>query len=1033
MTYYIVKLQSKLPRRIWVPLHCKVQGANLDKAWQSWLYHEKPSLRIHWSRRQDGQKQSEEIQPEFSSSETDTGPAPMRPSPLLTRSIPDTLVEIAQQNRAGSNIQSADELIKRLDLRLAWLKPDCVGLLFTWPWDDLLSTKDWRYLTLANPQYGTSPREGEIILYIPRFRVETVSSGSFWLRALELLAGWSKRWECELDRITSLEVHESQPDDRRPAAVCLDFGTSTTASSYVREVSNRFELAEYAPMRDLYPWTHIIGKPDYENPIRPVLRPGQPREIRLELHCGERWTGNGPLEVKHLVPEFYSRHGFPISKEESRRTTLPSLVLLRKPKEESAAKVANRTSESTASAVGEKGVPGETRRCVIGFEADYILFTERLASALEFEPCYAPKLEIGRPEERKVDDSYTQSGAERPVAEGGNNIRHLAVREFLREYFDQLHSKLLREGLGYHLVERICYSYPVAWVKHQRDLLKKLLGEAVEQSYFGSRLGRQQERRVDPFHYAFSLDEASAAFLGFVQYRMRGLEGEDLVLAYQPFEPNARQVERSYPKTCWVLVVDSGGGTTDAALLKIEDPGTETDPVQSHVRQFFGMPKAGLEVTRMIASILKDYIVDAATKVPGVDNLASEVSELLRTNLNDEGLDERGKKLGVQDPDANQTLTEDGRRALMIRDFFEEAERLKIALVRHYENHRRDSQQAAEIKEEIRWDSHPYLSRNAIGQHNWDRIARYVCREFSLAQLCDITAKVFKPVKEHIQRWFEQEALRREIGSRRLNLLILAGRSSLLPGFRELILEAIPKPLRPFQFDVVTADNLFLSDPPINVHEAMKTLVQEGLRLLYNNRKLTRSRALVSNPPDQTRRSLAIGIMQEDVNTGAPEPRFHPQWPLLVEADGQKINPDLDLIYDETNPTSRGFFIGFNYTGTNNSKQHDFDPPLPCLRVRMQGGEEGAFGNKRLRYVFRQLSSSEIYLQRLELIGPHDAQRQILAQHEPPASMVEGQELEFSLDSGVKLKVSVEPYPFQEDFRLTGKIDPEKIDSDAHS
>jgi len=997
MTHSVIKLHTPLPRRIWIPLRCQA-NRRADKDYLRYLNLSSPSLVLQWFD-QERQRQQTSLRliagsfrlPNAGRNPLVSEPVPLEQLPAQVAPSPDEIAPPTPPTRSYP-----------FQIRIAWLGPRQMGLLVTWP---LLSQaaspsgKTWRFLTLASVEEELRPRPEEIVLRF--YDWEVLPEPSSWFASL-LPRDWlGPVWRCSLQQSTSLELVQEEPDNRQPAAVCLDFGTSTTAASYVQNVSHHLTATEFSPLRDLQCWTHIVAVPDYDNPIRPAVRPGQHQELRLDFHRGELWTGKEPLQLKHLVPEFYTGERRPIEPQNLRKHTIPSLTLV--PKQ--------------GDGTNPSAITPPT--AIIGHEAERLIFQDRLVERLELEACYAPKLEIGKTESDERRQSAHPDQNEAPSARAKEH--EYKVQAFLREYFDQLHYKLIREGVGLHQVERICYSFPVVWVKHQREQLQRILEKAVEQSYFGRRLGQAEARAVNPLHEVFSLDEASAAFLGFVQYRMRGLEGEDLVRAYQPFQPHPR-LATTYPKACWVLVVDSGGGTTEVALLKLEDPGGMTVPVQSHVRYFFAMPKAGLEVTRQIAQLLKRALIDAAQKVARDES--PRIEKYLRTYLNDEGIRERANELKVRDSNTGHQLTEYERRNRMVRDFYDVAETIKIQLSNLYHS---SNQASAQLSVPIPWEEKPYLARYAVGEGMWAKIRSYLPEKVDLGQLKQVVREVFDPVAQHIKGWFERESLRKEMGERRIDLLILAGRSSMLPGLREMILEAIPKPYQPYAFDQVTVKNLFFHEPwePMEPHDAMKTLVQEGLRLLYRNRKKTRGRALISNPPDQTRRSLAIGILQEDLQTGRPQEQFYPNCNLLVEADGENIDPNLDLVYEETNPTSKGFFIGFNYTGTNQRKETEFDRPLPFLRVQLIGGEAEDF--QKLRLIFRQIATSEIYLHRVELYSSHDAKMPERSEEVPevPRSMQDGQKLEISLSDTRKLTIFVTPYPFQEDFRLTGQIDQE--------
>jgi hypothetical protein len=1008
MSLYVIRLPSKLPRRFWIPLVtipnkraiARYQELTKKRSARPAVHYQR--MTVFWPGVSDRQNVWQ-FALEF------------LPAPLISVPLPHTIFSIRQ---SGSGPATATTKLNVLpfEARIAFRNYNDAGLLISWPLNR--EPHEYTCLTLLAPNQQRQPNLRELVVSIPEFRIignaQPGDRGNTPTQTrLSLLTNlrqaWAPCWICRLKHDTALEIHDEKPDTRRSAVVCIDFGTSTTAASYVPEVvATEATLSEHAPIRDLYPWSHIIGVPEYDQLMRPVLRPGQNQEIRVTWHRGETWPGNQPITYAHLIPEFYTGERAPIAANQARDRTIPSLLLSPR---------SNGDVDSAPYDQAATAPESAARSDVIGREAENLLFDwANKPGGYGYEPQYAPKLAIGRTEKQA-----TQS-----------------VVQFLREYFDQLHYKLLRDGVALHQVQRICYSYPVAWVKHQRDALKQCLEEALKHSYFQGRLLPESERSVDPFHEAFSLEEASAAFLGFVVYRMRGLEGQKLVLAYQPFEPMPQRA-REYPKVCWVLVVDSGGGTTDVALLQVKDTGEEGSAVQSYVRHYFGMPKAGLEVTRRIAEQLKGMLLVAAQKA-GVQDI-SRVEKLLRTNLEDESIEDQGTLLSIKDEHTNQPLTELEFRKRKIKAFYAVAEKLKLEMSKQHHAHGGGDRQAnPDVQMPVNWKSDPYLFERIFDEPDRERIRR--CLEHERDKFCITMSgfmktieEVYRPVAEQIRRWFNSKALREELGDRRLDLLILAGRSSMLPGLRDVILGAIPEEHRPYLFDQITSENLFFYPPGDGLFqgEAMKTLVQHGLLLLYKNRILPRTRALTCNPPDSTRRDLAIGILRQDPRTAKPAAEFHPECNLLVEADGSTVDPNQDLVYEETNDTCTGFFIGFNFTSTNANKSVSYDPPLPFLRVRIHGAERGAF--RKLRFNFRQRSTSDIYLHSVQLFdndsGPPSYET---PPQSPPASMREGQKLEVPYSSEPQkrsLTISVEPYPFHEDFRQTGRIHSE-IDADVN-
>ncbi len=993
---FVIKLDSLMPRRFYIPLRClrrvrpKVYGRLLTKVNRclslQWL-----CLKEKWY----------QVVLEFGAQSR------RNPFPLLSEPLPKSLITAV----AGQSDRPSDLALP--EIRLVIRNPIEGGLLITFPPEEPGSIRRLQLVQKAAAKHSQSQEELVLqltALYVlpqqaeRQVKVEGKSRLYAWMRRLP----WLNFWKFELENPTTIEVFEEKPNSRRPAVICLDFGTSTTASSYLPVVATRSIAAEYAPMRDLRPWKHFLLVPEYDQPIRVPDQPGTPIEIQISYSLGELLPKNPGLDrfrVVHCVPEFCQEVRMPIG-DQAQNPTIPSMLIRR-----------SQFADEHATGDGTS----KHAELIIGYEAESMLRGSYYGP--KAEATYSPKLNIGRPSSNDKQSEKREDPA-RTV-------------DFFAEYFDQVHWKLSREQVGMNLVERILYSYPVAWVKHQRDALREYLKRALERSHLRSRMtlmdtDQYQHGQVDPFHEAFSLDEASAAFLGFVQYRMRGLEGEDLVRAYQPYEPNPQEAEQ-YPKSIWVLVVDAGGGSTDVALLEIQDTRNPNEPVQSYVRQYFGLPKAGLEVTRLIAAHLKDLILKAAEQITDMPDLVQEVRELLRTHLQDENLDKKPARV-ILDKNTQRPITELESRRRKIEAFFDAAEKLKVELSRK----KHSSGQDAQV--EIDWTGFPHLAQKTLGASLWQKIEPHIETTISTKILSEAMQKVFKPVQFHIKRWFEKEDLRKALGERRLSALLIVGRSSLLPGLEELVLEAIPKKYRPFAFNRISAKNLFLHDPPLGIdsYNALKTLVHEGLGLQYRNSAITRGRALRCHPINTSRRDLAIGVMQQDIQTLQPVKCFHPDCDLLVEPDGMSIDENQDLIYDETNDTSKGFFIGYNYTGKwSSGPAEDMDPPLPFLHVEIQGGERGLF--RILRFYFRQQSTTSVYLHRVALYRGDPKTTNPVVESDgqsPPSGVRAEQEIKLTFD-GIegRLVIRVKPFPFQEDFRLTGRIHldlPNPIDSDLY-
>jgi hypothetical protein len=680
------------------------------------------------------------------------------------------------------------------------------------------------------------------------------------------------------------------------------------------------------PIRELCSKDHIIVLPEPTMVIRKVnTKIGTIEEIDHSYHIYHPETFHTeekreiPLEA--CIPAVLMGWRPSYNPQELQQVTVPSLLY---------------ALPWEATSQGEKG-----RLVAIGHEAQALLISTDNASGSGCRPimqafCYAPKITIGQEKGKYQDflNYYNKREDTFPHNDNGDSNKSLEevhpVVLFLKEYFDQIHLRLLRTKLPPQIVERVCYSYPIAWVKHQREAYKEMLRTAITKSYFGSRLYSESKQRVDPFHEAFSLDEASAAFLGFIQYRAGGLEGEDLVRAYQPFNPDPDQAKK-YPKRMWVLVIDSGGGTTDVALLEVIDQGGPAyNALQSYVRACFSLIKAGLEVTRKIAEHLKDLIY---TLNPSV-----EPYDLLRTAIGSQDYSQF-----IRDSMGNLLSLAEVRRRRTIA-FYREAERIKLELTRLAN----ESPDHPNIAVSINWND---LLKDL---KNVDR--NKLPSKFDLKTLNSLVAEVYDPVIARVRKWFTEDF------QQPLDILLMVGRSSFLPGLQQKIVEAIPEKLRPLAFNRITGRNLFLHDPPsaITSDEASKTLIQEGLRLLYSNRIRTNAKALRCNPIDETRRNRSIGIQSMDVQRRIPEPHFKC---LLVEADNQHIDSNMDLFYDETNPTSHGFYIAYNFSARKDNLYDPGDPPVTFLRVVLEGGEEGDF--KKLRFCFRQRSETDVYLHKV--------------------------------------------------------------------
>ncbi len=170
----------------------------------------------------------------------------------------------------------------------------------------------------------------------------------------------------------------------------------------------------------------------------------------------------------------------------------------------------------------------------------------------------------------------------------------------------------------------------------------------------------------------------------------------------------------------------------------------------------------------------------------------------------------------------------------------------------------------------------------------------------------------------------------------------MSGRSSQLPGLQEFLNAALPSSKRPFELDFVRPGSFRLDGLEEDGDEGSKTAVCQGLAMNFWNLAGHNARALKSHPIDERRRTRAIGVLAMFKKALRTLPAFEGQYPLLVEPDNEPINPEIDLPeVRSTNPHSRGFYLGMNFSGRPLTGSHTIiDAPQPFCHVRIDGGNE---------------------------------------------------------------------------------------------
>lgn len=563
------------------------------------------------------------------------------------------------------------------------------------------------------------------------------------------------------------------------------------------------------------------------------------------------------------------------------------------------------------------------------------------------------------------------------VAEETRGDEHPTQR-FLREVFDQAAVKLQSRGLRIRPIEKLCYSYPVSWTNQT----KKLFKEHVRKAFETSRLAQFARTGVEPISDDFCLDEATAAFLGTVQIRHGVLDGGDLVDIFTPYDPSPTD---GSPKTrdIHALVVDCGASTTNMVLLRITDNASSKEqPVESYVIKHFAYDRGGLEITRQIAAHLKEQLRQAKANV-----------KLLRTTIH-----EKVPKTELESPLSNDLepherqrhakslrLTRGDYRRLFILRLYREAERIKQS-----------------------------ASNGSPAQPAWDKIIidglmpkPQDSLNVSQQQITELVSEVFRPAFTQIANWMREGP--------RLDLLVLTGRSTQLPGFFDQALAAIPPDKHPPTIDRITGSTIRLYDDPSPANEqelldrvgqAAKTVVAAGLARQYFNKTRTISRALLCHPIDEKRRTRCFGLLEDDGGTNW-RPIYRGPEHVLIRPDNETIDPEFDIIFAESNPTSRRLFIGMSFCEPTVPPTPGADAPLPYLHIDIQGGKLEAF--RQLRFHFRQRSSTDLLVDSIELIRASGEAKSIKVNNTR----------EVSLDN---IRIALRPMSVNDDFRETGRI-----------
>lgn len=733
------------------------------------------------------------------------------------------------------------------------------------------------------------------------------------------------RWQLR-PRSTCFYAEAASRRNNDSAVLSIDFGTSCSTISILNiKKTGGDALVNVGLVRDLFPWTHATVFPNHNIEIGP----GHIASETKIFSASELWRGMVPVVPKHVQVH---------RKELTRRKS---------------AKVS-----SLLFAIPDDGDEAVTphKEDAIGNEADQA-FNKNLQDPKRKEWHrfrFSPKKQLG-----STDKYVVPRADDHPI------------ELYLRELFNQaMHTRLLESPSSVMVpIEKVAYSYPVTWTREQRRQYRNHLERAIKSSFISELIDTGRGHGI--FDDSYAMDEASAAFLGFLLERFGGLQGNEVVDIFQPFNPSPDH-RKNYPRSINALIFDCGEGTTDVVLLQITDSGELHRPVDSRVVRHFAMDKAGLEVTRRIAERLKEHL-----KVANPDKLPA-----LRTNLHDSDSVMKEFQSAVQAGTAHkeQPMNRETYRRTLIYLIMKEAERLKIELTR------------------------------GSARIDWTEIKRFTGlevpteREIEAVELNKIVAEVFAPAVGVIRRWLNQDIV--------LHAILMSGRSSQLPGLKELIGNSLPAAQRPFDIDFIQPGSFRLQSSEEGGDESSKTAVCKGLAMNFWNLAGFNHRALKCHPIDEKLRTRAIGILEMDVAL-RPLPSFDEGFELLVDSDNERVQPERDLpAIIERNPNSHGFYLGINFAGRSTSRLlADTDSPQPFCHVKIQNGREGAF--QELRFVFRQISATEIRLAYVELeTDDGNVTRRELATKDELCTSVDINEL----------KIHLVPYRVDEDARATGRI-----------
>jgi hypothetical protein len=418
-------------------------------------------------------------------------------------------------------------------------------------------------------------------------------------------------------------------------------------------------------------------------------------------------------------------------------------------------------------------------------------------------------------------------------------------------------------------------------------------------------------------------------------------------------------------------------------LLRLREDG---DRVVSEIEDFYGLPFAGVEITRRICREVKRRLRAL---------LPPDQVERLRTRF-------------ARDEGSTETPTaQDLDRMARTLGFFNFGESVKVQLTT-------GAGDEASLRLQLAARAQEYL-----GEFDVTQVLNAVPTRAWLEQC---VASVLAPALETAERWLAQ-------AHTPVQLLLASGRSSQLPGVTERLrraCEASPKPV--LAQHVLSPRELAGTEQGfgfLDLHAAQrggrradlsKFGVVIGLAHGYVlTTKTGEGQRLVVHPIDEHKRTRFLGVLRQEgrgVQFVMPEDR------LVVRADGRPVDPS-QVVWIDEQPFATRAVLGQNFRGPPKpGTAGSVDPPIPFAQVRFTPGalpERERLQLRKVQVGFAQRTASEVVLAGLR-VEKASGTEEVLAPDGAPQLTAGG------------LTAHFETRRLEFDFRRNGAIDPEDID-----